>query len=359
MEIFDEAFKYFLSEKTTITKTCIKFKIKQEDFIQYLHSKRYYKAALRISRDSIIKYHNAAEEYANSEFWNIPKKEVCDKYGISRYTDFKEYMEKYYPQVRVLNHNIFDSIDNEEKAYWLGFFFADGWLCSYPIDNPKKTAYAMELSLSIKDIDHVKKFRDFIEYKREGIDIITKYRLCFNSQHMWNTLNNYGCTPRKSLTVKFPKEEIFIPSEKYSRKELIRHFIRGFWDGNGCLTYKRPDCPTITLVSTESFLTSVQKYLGTNKTLYYNSKDNEFIKVLKYNGTEAFKITHYLYKNSNVYLDRKYEKYKNEYCRLYEELYRELQTNNGEDCDVNPVISTETKESVPSYRVETEPSNEE
>lgn len=36
------------------------------------------------------------------------------------------------------------------------------------------------------------------------------------------------------------------------------------------------------------------------------------------------------------------------YCRLYEKSYRELQTNNGEDCDVNPVITTETKESVAS-----------
>lgn len=48
-----------------------------------------------------------------------------------------------------------------------------------------------------------------------------------------------------------------------------------------------------------------------------------------------------------------------EYCRLYEELYKELQTNIGEDCDVNPEISTETKESVSSYSVETEPEKSE
>ena len=72
----------------------------------------------------------------------------------------------------------------------------------------------------------------------------------------------------------------------------------------------------------------------------------------------AYRVASYLYNNSHIYLDRKYNKYL-EYCRLYEESYRELQTNNGEGCDVNPVISTETKESVPSYRVETEPSSEE
>jgi hypothetical protein len=60
-----------------------------------------------------------------------------------------------------------------------------------------------------------------------------------------------------------------------------------------------------------------------------------------------------MYHNANIYLDRKYVKYM-EYCRLYEESYRELQTNIGESCDANPEISTETKESVPSYSVDGE-----
>lgn len=47
------------------------------------------------------------------------------------------------------------------------------------------------------------------------------------------------------------------------------------------------------------------------------------------------------------------------YCRLFEESNKLLQTNNGEDCDVNPVITGEIKESPASYSVETEPSIEE
>ena len=42
------------------------------------------------------------------------------------------------------------------------------------------------------------------------------------------------------------------------------------------------------------------------------------------------------------------------YCRLYKGLYGSLQTNIGEGCDANTEISTEIKESVPSYSVETE-----
>lgn len=29
------------------------------------------------------------------------------------------------------------------------------------------------------------------------------------NKHLWNTLNNLGCTPRKSLTLKFPSLSIF------------------------------------------------------------------------------------------------------------------------------------------------------
>lgn len=62
---------------------------------------------------------------------------------------------------------------------------------------------------------------------------------------------------------------------------------------------------------------------------------------------KAFKFINYLYLNSNIYLQRKFDRYYY-FCRLYKELYKELQTNIGEDCDVNPEITTETKGSVAS-----------
>lgn len=46
-------------------------------------------------------------------------------------------------------------------------------------------------------------------------------------------------------------------------------------------------------------------------------------------------------------MNRKYDVFK-EYCRLYEKLYRELQTNIGEPCDGNTEITKETKKSLAS-----------
>lgn len=50
--------------------------------------------------------------------------------------------------------DVFEKIDTEEKAYWLGFLFADGYVGTN--DN------SVGLGLAIKDIEHVKKFKKFI-----------------------------------------------------------------------------------------------------------------------------------------------------------------------------------------------------
>ena len=66
------------------------------------------------------------------------------------------------------------------------------------------------------------------------------------------------------------------------------------------------------------------------------------------------KLAYYLYNNSTIYLQRKYEKYL-EYCRLYKELYRELLGKNGEGCEANAVVNSEiAKGSESPYSVESE-----
>lgn len=58
---------------------------------------------------------------------------------------------------------IFENIDTEEKAYWLGFLYADGCVGS------KESK--VELSLAEKDLRHMEKFRSFI-----GIENKISYR---------------------------------------------------------------------------------------------------------------------------------------------------------------------------------------
>ena len=52
------------------------------------------------------------------------------------------------------NDNIFDNIDSAEKAYWLGFLYAEGNI----------TTKNISLCLKLDDIEHIKKFCTFFKY---------------------------------------------------------------------------------------------------------------------------------------------------------------------------------------------------
>lgn len=216
----------------------------------------------------------------------------------------------------IANFNIFDKIDSEEKAYWLGFIYADGNIASL---NYKKIRYNFELSLSSKDLEHLKKFNIFISSNKdvriEKAGNLYQYERCrisFANKHFWNVLNNYGCTPKKSLTLKFPNINIF------ENKNLIRHFIRGYIDGDGCMSYcdKEHKHMTLRILGTKDFLNILQKYLPLEKKNKLHKKNN--IYDLSFQKGRGKYILDYVYKDATIFLDRKLEKYK-EYCRLYQE----------------------------------------
>lgn len=104
---------------------------------------------------------------------------------------------------------------------------------------------------------------------------------------------------------------------------------------------------TTVVLGTEDFLSKLklQLPLKFDYVLGYNDKSKNLItRVLSINGKNGLELLYYLYENSTIYLTRKFDKYK-EYCRLYKELYRELQTKNGESTKADAVLNSETKES--------------
>lgn len=333
-------------DASTICRRC---KVTKDELFKNLQANKYFLAAPGKKRLSVIKFHDAAEELlVESKHRKVTYTEFSKKYHIQS-TEFVNYCKKYYPSTNKIDDTVFDVIDTEEKAYWLGFIFADGYINSDPVDNKHYPHYTFECSLQISDVAHLEKMRKFFKMRNDLGTDEKRCRLSFDSKHLWETLNNYGCTPRKSLTLKFPDESIFKETEKYTIKDLLIHFIRGYWDGDGCLTYKRLTYPVISCISTEDFLTGIQRIFKTNKNLYNNNnvKDNTITKVIKYNGKEAFKFTKLMYSNAKIYLNRKYKKYL-EYCRIFEKSDILSQTNIGEGCDANTEITTETKESVAS-----------
>lgn len=85
-----------------------------------------------------------------------------------------------------------------------------------------------------------------------------------SNKHLWQTLNKYGCTPNKSLTLKFPNENIF------KSKDLIRHFIRGYFDGDGCISYNKYKygiVPRCSVLVTLQLVTKIAEYSNQNNGL--------------------------------------------------------------------------------------------
>lgn len=217
-----------------------------------------------------------------------------------------------------LNHNFFNSIDNEEKAYWLGFLYADGYL-SFTIDD-KRPRKIVGLSLGIKDINHLNKFNTCLEstysikiytntgFVKQGYPA-TKYgRLCFTSDQLFDDLAKLGCIEHKTQTLKFPTEEQ-VP------QYLLHHFLRGFMDGDGSIKITQPKdnkCIKFGLdfCGTTEMLDGIQKFFNTQLKLSKRHKNKTNNYSLSYSGNQSvYKKLLMLYKDATIYLDRKYERF--------------------------------------------------
>lgn len=290
-------------------------------------------------RQSIINL--AIQEYLNTPENERSLTKLGEKYGIKRQT-ISKYLKQHgievinYQNRSRLNEHIFDIMDSEEKFYWLGFLYADG--------NISSTGNRIEVHLSLKDLEHLEKFRKFLNLTTEIRTGISNegYAYCHLSvrnKHLWSILNNLGCVPKKSLILQFPDLNIF-PSKVH-----VLHFVRGYVDGDGCLTvYNQINHrirTVLSLVGTESFLNTINTLFGnkgyiTNKSC--NNWENKAFQ-LSFSDVPSRKLARYLYENATIYLQRKYDKYL-EFCRIEEESSRRQSSKIGEGCDANPEVSS-------------------
>lgn len=298
-----------------------------------------------------------------NEYLNTPEKQrsltqLQRKYGVRRQTIAEWLKDRGYVVVNQQNRlrvdeHVFDVIDTEEKAYWLGFMYADG--------NVSSEGHRLEMNLSINDISHMEKFRKFLKLENEiKVDSQAdtgrfKCRLSVRNKNLWQQLNNKGCVPAKSLILTFPKEEFF------TNKNLIYDFIRGYCDGDGSLgLYTTRDGKTkteISFVGTPEFLNGLQNFLEISGYIRNKSSNNWKNKAydLKYSGAKARQVARLLYENSNVYMDRKYKIYEN-FCRFEEESSSRTKSSKiSRRWDANTEVTSEiTQGSEAPQRVEGE-----
>jgi len=199
-----------------------------------------------------------------------------------------------------INEHFFDKIDSQEKAYFLGILFADGY---NSIDRPE-----IILGLAPRDKEILEKLIRFIypagdrplrEYKnRVNLVIINK--------HMSQCLNDLGCVPRKSLILKYPH---------YLPPELHRHFIRGFFDGDGCIYSNKPKEENIPqfrldITSTEHMCKGIQQIIFERTSISPQIKKTHNSYRLFQGGNKKVRcVTNWLYKSATIFMKRKHDKY--------------------------------------------------
>lgn len=198
-----------------------------------------------------------------------------------------------------LNETFFNIIDSEIKAYLLGFLFADGYI------NEKNNV--IEITIHEKDKEILDMFVNYLYPNGRPLKVIKNnyLRLVINSKIIVNDLSKLGCMQAKTFKIKYP----VIPS-KYDND-----FIRGYFDGDGCVTITRNSL-TVSFVGTIELLNSINVILlnncNLNETKYdkrYSDRENN-IRTLIFGGNIIVnRIFHYLYDDSNFYLFRKKEKF--------------------------------------------------
>ena len=219
----------------------------------------------------------------------------------------------------IYNESYFSNIDNEMKAYLLGFIYADG---NVRIDNNNNHIFQIELQHDDKyiletireQLQCYVKVKDFnsltVSEKLKPINKIIKDKngrksytcsLQIISEKIYNDLNKLGVTPNKTFNLTFPNT---------LKEDLIRHFIRGYFDGDGSITLNN-NRPRYIFYGQHNFLNSIknilQSNLNTNDVKIFDKKNVSMLSYASKKDTDA--IYNYLYHNSNIYLTRKKIKY--------------------------------------------------
>ena len=219
---------------------------------------------------------------------------------------------KKYPYI--CDYHYFDEIDTEEKAYWFGFLTADGW-----INKSKKTnAGVVGIELQYGDIGHLKKFNKSIG---GNYQITDRWRTCSlstknpNKKHhtcvirifsitMYETLCNLGFSNNKSYDFHIPE----------IREDLIRHYIRGYFDGDGCLCFTNRSFHINFTTASKILNDDISNMLrlnnfNINEYNYVNDFNTIMYKIDICHLQDKINFLDWIYKDCSIYLDRKYKKY--------------------------------------------------
>ena len=250
----------------------------------------------------IIKEYN--DGYSNSY--------LANKYKVNRSTIQKCLIRNNIPLRRCSPHfhydvHFFDEY-NPSSCYWAGFIAADGYI--------RDDRDATVIHLCNDDISHLYKIKELTKHEGHISNSKNECSIVFSGKWFGDKLyENYGLTPRKTHTVSIPKN---IP------KDMLKHYIRGYFDGDGCISDIK-GYPSINFAcGSEGMLKELIEIFKNLKIKLQTKIEQPKIQGIQihYTCSNAMKILKWMYEDSTYLtrLDRKYNKYLSYVDRKYEKI---------------------------------------
>lgn len=189
-----------------------------------------------------------------------------------------------------VNETAFDCLDNEQSLYWTGFIMAEGSV----------NRVSLRVQIGVRDIDHLEKMRLFLTDHPIEIRNNPGYGgpiclLSVNSIRMAQTLANYGIVKGRG---NFIKLQHFIPND------LEQHFIRGFLDGDGCISTNH----SIGFLGQPDILTWIKDILvrNANASSSPTIRQRKGICEISWGGKiQILRLANCIYKDATIWLERK------------------------------------------------------
>ena len=219
-----------------------------------------------------------------------------------------------------VRQRFFGAIETELQAYLLGFYAADG-----NINEKRKT---FRIHLQKDDAELVYLYKDIIspdarlftiqerQVKGRNGQLVTAHEsigVDINSSVICNDLVNLGFGYKKTY------DELHLPQIS---PDLIRHFVRGYFDGDGTISshYCKPDPKwhknervrsyASICAKTDTLLLEIQNLFKENNiksSMCFARRDEMWI--LTVPKSQLKKLFDLFYKDSYFYLSRKYNKF--------------------------------------------------
>jgi len=237
-------------------------------------------------------------------------RELADKYGCSTMpivSLFKrrglklrgpnEKITKYH-----IDKNYFDNIDTQEKAYILGYLYADGWNTSIY----EHGHYIIGMTLHNQDAYILYRISELMNSNYPIKDFKNRYgnyykQWYFCNKYLVMRLDELGITPRKSKTTVFPD---------WLNENLIPHFLRGLFDGDGSIS---SDLQYVNLVGSDSLINSIYEFIykkfGIMCRKYSHHVSDGISQIFINKGMDKLDFLDYIYNGATIKLERKYNLY--------------------------------------------------